>query len=239
MCEPGYFAAVAETYDRLQPIVAGRSYEEGLAMIVDLLPFEPEASFRFVELGCGTAEPSCRIIRRFPCAGGICIDSEPEMLRIADSKLAGRAEVREADMLNCDIPPCDVVFSAKAFHHVPPEELPALLARIKRALCPGGCFILFDHMSVGPVWGTRIGEQSRRLYRRHVQRAITAGKATGDEIDARWAFKRAMKAEEKDVEYRHAAETILSAMRDAGFTEIGIVWRMFADTILVGYTPGE
>jgi hypothetical protein len=28
-------------------------------------------------------------------------------------------------------------------------------------------------------------------------------------------------------------------MADAGFAETGIVWRMFADTILIGFTSGQ
>jgi SAM-dependent methyltransferase len=240
--EPRYFATVAESYDRLQPILAGPSYGKGLDMIVDLIPFEPDAAFEFVELGSGTAEPSARVLEHFPHATGTCVDSEREMLALAREKLAphgGRVQIQEGDITTCDIPACDVVFSAKAIHHVSPADLPSLLARIAHTLRPGGCFILHDGMLVGPKWGEKVREQSQRFHHRHVQRAIAAGQATQEEIDARWAFKRKMKAMGKDVEYRHAAETILSVMTEAGFAEVGIVWRMFADTILVGFTPVE
>jgi hypothetical protein len=59
---------------------------------------------------------------------------------------------------------------------------------------------------------------------------------TQEEIDARWELKRRMKAEGKDIEYRHHAEDLLAAMQTAGFTEVGLVWRMFAATVLVGFT---
>ena len=142
-------------------------------------------------------------------------------------------------MTDFPLPSCEVVFSAKAFHHVPPEDLASLLARIARALRPGGCFILYDHMAVGPRWGAKVGEQSRRLYRRHVQAAIGAGKATQEEIDVRWTFKKRLKAEGQDVEYSHTGNDILKCMSEAGFAEVGIVWRMFADTILVGFTSDQ
>jgi tRNA (cmo5U34)-methyltransferase len=238
--ESRYFGAVAGTYDRLQPIIAGRSYGEALGIIVDLIPYDSDDTFEFVELGCGTGEPSMRVLQHFPLARGTCIDTEPEMLEIAKRKLASaadRADIRQADMRGCDMPPCDVVFSAKAFHHVSAGDLPLLLKRIVLALRPGGCFILYDHMPVGPQWGVKTREQSRRLYRRHIQSAIAAGQATQEEIDARWAFKKNMKAAGKDVEYRHTADEILDAMGEAGFAEVGIVWQMFADTILLGFTP--
>ena len=240
--EQRYFEAVAESYDRLQPILAGPSYSRGLDMIVELIPFDQGDAFEFVELGCGTAEPSTRVLKRFPYASGTCIDSEPEMLAIAERKVAlheGRAQTRQGDMVTCDIPECDVVFSAKAIHHVSPNDVPALFARIVHALRPGGCFMLQDGMLVGPRGGARIRSVARRLRDRHVHNAIARGEVTQTEIDARWAFKRRMKAAGKDVEHRHTANDILSAMAESGFQETAVAWRAFGDTILLGFTSGE
>ena len=144
-----------------------------------------------------------------------------------------------ADIMECDIPPADTIISSKALHHVPSNNLPKLLERIVHALSPSGCFILLDHMGLGPNWGDNVRGQSRRIYKKHVNDAVEAGRATQDEIDARWDFKKQMKAAGKDAEYSHTADEILGAMQDAGFEEMGIVWRMFADTVLVGFAPGS
>jgi trans-aconitate methyltransferase len=223
----------------VQPILAGPSYNKGLDMIVELIPFGQDDAFEFTELGCGTAEPTMRILQHFPYARGTCIDNEPEMLALAERKLGshkGRARVQQADIIGCDIPACDLVFSAKAIHHVSPADLPPLFTRIVHALKPGGCFILHDGMLVGPQWDANIRGLSRRFHDRHVQNAIAAGQATQEEIDARREFKRKMKAAGKDVEYRHRADDILTAMGEAGFSETGIVWWMFADSIHMGFT---
>jgi len=196
--------------------------------------------FTFVELGCGTAELTRRVLGRFARARAVAIDSEPAMLDIARAKLspyADRAEVREADVLTYGIPSCDVVLSAFMFHHVAPERLAETLGRIAYALSPGGCLLLLDTMQVGPRWADRIGAQSWRVYQQHVAAAISAGRVTQAEIDARWAFKRKMKEESRDVEYRHRAEHVTKAMLEAGFDETGLVWRMFASTILAGFMP--
>ena len=50
-----YFASIAESYDRLQPVVAGPAYQAGLDFVLKLIPHEPEDAFTCVELGCGTA----------------------------------------------------------------------------------------------------------------------------------------------------------------------------------------
>lgn len=234
-----YFAAVAESYDRLQPILSP-PYSKGLEMMVDLIPFDPNDTFKFVELGCGTAEPTARVLERFPNATGTCMDSEPKMLSLARKKLelhSRRVVVREADMVNCEIPGGDLAISAKAIHHVNPDDLPALFARIAGALSPGGCFILFDAMSMGPAPGERVRMQSSRFRQLHFQRAVASGEATRAEIDARMDFKRKMKAAGKDVEYGHASEDLIRTMDQAGFYEVSVVWRMFSDTILMAFTP--
>lgn len=233
-----YFGQIADSYDRIQPIVVGPAYESGLQMVVDLILYEPDDVFQFVELGCGTAELTTRVLRRFPHATGHAVDAEPAMVDLAHRKLTQygeRCKIQQANILDCQLPPSDVVLSSKTFHHVPSEEMGTLLSRISHALRAGGYLIILDHMRVGPRWGESILQQSRRLRRRHTAAAIAAGQATQVEIDARWAFKQHMKAKGKDVEYYHSAEQLLEQMRQSGFAEVGIVWQCFADAILVGF----
>ena len=236
-----YFATTADSYDRLQPVLSP-PYSRGLDMIMALIPFDAGESFEFVDLGCGTAEPTKRVLEHFHRAAGTCIDSEPEMLALARRKLtpySDRIEVREADITSCEIQPCDVVFSAKTIHHVPPAGLLELFARIAGALRSGGCFVLYDAMSVGPRWGASVRQQASRFRQRHLQDAIASGIATQQEIDARVEYKRAMKAAGQDIEYEHSAENMIDAMIDAGFAEVAVVWRMFADAILLAFTPAK
>ncbi len=233
-----YFAAVAADYDRLQPILAGPGYEAGLSMLVDLVPFAGDEAFTFVDLGCGTGTLAQRMLERFGAARAICIDGEPAMLRIARTKLAGygdRVDIRQADLLPCDVPACDLVVSSLVFHHVPPQRLADAFGRIAAGLRLGGCLLLMDQVAAGPAWGLHVGSQRRRLHDRHAAGWISVGRATREEVDARWALKRSMKEQGLDVEYRHAAEDLLAAMAAAGIAETALVWRMLAMTILVGF----
>jgi len=233
-----YFASIAENYDRIQPIIVGPSYDRGLQMVIDLIPYGVNDEFQFVELGCGTAEPSFRVLTRFPSARGICIDNEPAMLEIARKKLSSyqnRSVVQESDISVCKIPSCNVVYSTLAFHHVSLEKMSAVIQRIFEALSPGGCFILYEHLSTTPVIDTKVRQQWNRINQQYINEAVAAGRVTQGEIDARWSFKRRMKTEGKDTEYYHSAEDILQKMRESGFTESGLVWRMFQATILMGF----
>jgi len=233
-----YFAAIAESYDRLQPVVAGPGYQAGLDFVLKLVPHDEGEAFTAVELGCGTASLTAAILDRFPNARAVAVDSEPAMLEVARRKLARfgqRVEIRDDEATSCKLPACDLVLSAFMFHHIAPEHVAGTMQRIVGALASGGCLILLDTMQAGPRWSQRVGAQSRRLYEDHVAAAIAGDRATQEEIDARWAFKRRMKAAGKDVEYRHCAEDILRAMQVSGFSEAGLVWRLFAHTLLMAF----
>jgi SAM-dependent methyltransferase len=235
-----YFGALAENYDRLQPVVAGPSYTAGLAMMVDLVPHDSGERFHFVELGCGTAELSRKVLNRFGAATGMAIDAEPAMVRMAGRKLAAlarRAEARQGDILSAELPACDLVLASKVLHHVPPDRMPELFGGVARALRPGGCLLAFDGMVLGPAWGDGVRRVLRRDRRLLIEAAVAAGRTTWREVQKRRAFKRAMKAQGRDVEYSHEVEGVLAAMSDAGFAEAAVVWRMFADTILMAFTP--
>ena len=80
-----YFAEIAASYDRVQSVLSP-PYERGLETIVELVPFDPDEPFDFVDLGCGTAEPSARVLDCFGRSTAVCIDSEPEMLRDRETK---------------------------------------------------------------------------------------------------------------------------------------------------------
>ena len=88
-----YFATIAESYDRLQPILSP-PYSKGLEMVVELIPFDPDDTFEFVELGCGTAEPTMRVLERFRNASGTCVNNEAEMLSLARKKLSSLHPLR-------------------------------------------------------------------------------------------------------------------------------------------------
>jgi SAM-dependent methyltransferase len=233
-----YFAATARSYDRMQPILAGPAYRRGLRIALELVPFERDAELAFVDLGVGTGALALSILERFPRSRGVGIDIEPKMLAVARPKLAGhgeRIELREADFAECALPPCDLAVSAYAFHHVSPDAMPGLFERLGAALGPQGCFILVDQMLLGPAWGDRIAEQVRRLHREHTAAAIRDGRTTQAEVDARWELKRQMKAAGKDVEYSHEAAALCAALREAGFAEAGIMWRMLTHAVLIAF----
>src|SRR5690606_11564639 len=102
-----------------------------LDAFLDRLP----AGARILELGCGDGREAARMIARgFEVVPS---DGTPEMARLASERLGREVPVMRFDELDAR-EEFDAVWSQAALLHVPEAELPDVLARVHRALKPGG-----------------------------------------------------------------------------------------------------
>ncbi len=231
-----YFGKLADSYDRLQPIIAGPHYSTGIDTIVKLIAYGAGDDFRVVELGCGTATISDRILNAFRTAHVIAVDTQPEMLVLAAAKITShgcRAKIVEANLLDYEIPECDIVISSFALHHLSPQDLQQLLIRARESLSTDGYLFVMDSMRMDHNWNKHIARLNRTLNEAHVRSCIDVGDTSEQEIADRWAFKRSMKEAGKDVEYKHRVEDYYQCFGKAGFGECAVVWRTFSITIMV------
>ena len=110
--------------------------EERERPALDLLARIPEGVSRAVDLGCGPGNSTELVLRRFPGAAVLGVDSSPEMIETARRRLpgipfelAGIADWRGRDA-------CDLIFANAALQWVPDHA--ALLPRLLGQLAPGG-----------------------------------------------------------------------------------------------------
>lgn len=82
-----YFSQIADIYDGQQPLLV-RKYSEKHNLIVQMIQFERRKPFSAVDLGCGTGTLAHKILQAYPSATVTCIDISPEMISIAQRKLA-------------------------------------------------------------------------------------------------------------------------------------------------------
>jgi tRNA (cmo5U34)-methyltransferase len=97
-----------------------------------------------LDLGCGNGETARRVLVRHPGATVVGVDSSPEMVRNARALVPGATFgiSRLEDPLPAG--PFDLVVSAFAVHHLPPDDKRGLFARIAGVLATGGRFALLD-----------------------------------------------------------------------------------------------
>ena len=106
------------------------------ALLLDRLP----AGAEVLELGCGAAAPTTRLLaEKFRVTG---VDISARQIALARQNVPG-AQFLQADMTRLDFPPAsfDAVTAFYAIGHAPRDEHPRLLQAIARWLRPGGLFV--------------------------------------------------------------------------------------------------
>jgi trans-aconitate 2-methyltransferase len=103
----------------------------------DLLAQVPlESPRRVVDLGCGPGNSTELLIKRYPQAQVVGLDSSPDMLRQANQRLPN-CEFEQADLADWSPPErTDLLFANAVFQWVP--DHPAVLQRLLAALSTGG-----------------------------------------------------------------------------------------------------
>ncbi len=206
-----YGAAIA----RLVP-----HYEEALAVAADAvmehLRQQPGA-LRVVELGAGTGRLTGLLAERLPAARFKAVDCDPAMLATARARLADCApRVRFVEArFEAGLPAsgCEAVVASLALHHVRAlADKTALYRKIRNALTPGGIFVNAD--AAVPA----VGAARERVFDAWISHQIGAGIPTAEAREnlARW---------QREEDKYFALEEELSALAEAGFRSLDVVWR--------------
>ncbi len=130
-------------------------YDESRGLQLDLLAaaqLPPDA--RIVDLGGGTGSLAEAILDRFPQVSVLVRDIDPEMLAVAQARLARfahRVQLGPGSFVD-SLPPVNAVLSAFALHHISSLDEKAKVYRgIRAAILPGGVFLNND-AAAGPFW---------------------------------------------------------------------------------------
>jgi trans-aconitate methyltransferase len=202
---------------------------------------------RVLDLCCGNGALTRRVLGRFPAAVVTAVDWDPVHLEIARRTLPPEVEILEADVTavgwtdGVEPGSLDLVVSATALHWLEREDLGRLYERLAALMAPGGLFLNADHFPLAEPELARVGEELTEAWQE-------TNFAQGEETHA--GFHEAAAA---DPDLRAAAEVRVArfashgkgdsrtqdaafhqaSLREAGFDEVGEVWRHRNDAILV------
>jgi SAM-dependent methyltransferase len=222
------------------------------AMFDAMAALLPE-SFMALDLACGPGSISRRLLARFPGARAIAVDIDPVMVAIGQGALGtvdGRLRWIEVDLASPDWADAmgethvDAVLSTTALHRLPPEPLARLYRDLVRLLRPGGLVLNGDHMAFDPGLPTLA-----RLSRRALEKQWTddAFAARGIETSEQWwdalASEPALAPLLAERARRFAGKqrqdsppgfgAHVAALRDAGFREVGTIWQVLSNRVLL------
>ncbi|MBR5257320.1 MAG: methyltransferase domain-containing protein [Clostridia bacterium] len=110
-----------------------------------------ESGTRLLDLGCGTGLELGYYFELVPSAEVTGIDLAPGMLKALKSKFPGR-RITLIQGSYFDVPfeedHYDAAVSVESLHHFAKEEKTRLYEKLRKALKPGGCFILTDYFAL-------------------------------------------------------------------------------------------
>ncbi len=199
------------------------NYEEMLNAAARVLELVDKKNPTLVDLGIGTGALSARCLAVKPEAVVHGIDSDADILAMAERRLAKISrqahDFTMGNFTTVDLPKCEAVVASLALHHITTRAAKQkLYARCFAALRSGGVFLNADCC---PALNAKLAQQDVQHWQAHLEQFYSAKQARG--FFAAWA--------EEDTYFPLAHE--LEMLRAVGF-KTEVVWRRAPLAVVVG-----
>lgn len=200
-------------------------FDSFYATLLDLVPFDKEERFSFLDLGAGTGLVSSLILERFPRAEGSLLDISENMLEKARLRFSGNGRITfyvrdyEKQPLPGGYP---LVVSAMSIHHLSDLAKRLLVRKIFDTLAPGGMFIHAE-LTLGAT------EKTEAVYQQHWRKHLEStdiGTAEMSAIYRRMAADRPAPLERQ-----------LGWMHAAGFVDVDCFFKHYNFSVYAGTKP--
>ncbi|GAA2136187.1 class I SAM-dependent methyltransferase [Kitasatospora kazusensis] len=221
--------------------------EERFRVMLDLVEAVGGPRPRVLDLACGTASISERLLARLPGAVSVGVDLDPALLAIAGGHFADEprltlvtADLRDPDWADGLPPgPYDAVVTATALHWLATDDLVRVYGDLAALLRPGGVFLNADHTPepATPLLNAAdLAFQRRRRQRERAEgvldwadwwAAAAADPLLADHVAARSEIYRAHRDGDTHPASWHTARLV-----EAGFREAGVAWRSVTDSLV-------
>jgi tRNA (cmo5U34)-methyltransferase len=202
-------------------------FDDFYGTLLELVPFEPQQYFRFLDLGAGTGLVSSLIMGAFPHAEAELLDVSEKMMAKARQRFTGNDHVRFyiRDYEGQDLPGrWPLIVSAMSIHHLSDSGKQRLMGQLLEALESGGRFI---HAELARGATPASEEAYQRHWRRHLE---------GTDID-----RRELEAIYKRMACDQPArlEDQLAWMRAAGFVDVDCYYKHYNFCVYAGDKPDK
>ena len=246
-------------WDRQQEVYLADREERFTALIDAVETGAGRSDPLIIDLGCGPGSLAVRLLDRLPAATVVAVDADPVTLSLGRAAYAGRPGLRFAD-LDMRVPgweaglgldpgqQADAVVSTTALHWLTGPELRALYRALGVLLRRGGLFLDGDHLRLDQGSAPVIAGLERVLEEREALRRFPDGHAGRADDWAQWwraviadpaltdaaaeRARRGLDASSHDQAAGVRLDTHVSALRAAGFAEVGTIWQRGGNRLL-------
>ena len=212
-----------------------------LAIVVDLLPFSPADTFRFIDIGCGQGLLSQAILTQFPRAICYATDGSASMISRTQTLLEAfghrvrlsQHNLHQADYLaHIVAEPVEVITSSLTIHHCHDSEKQLLYKAAHHKLTSPGAFIVIDVVKPAGFHGVKLNKKYWQAAIRRQSRRLTGN----DELFEAYKqlpimFYDQPAAEDKPTTIMEN----LHMLQSAGFQEVDCFWMQHGFAIFGGY----
>jgi SAM-dependent methyltransferase len=204
-----------------------------------------------LDLACGIGTVTRRLLDRLPGARAIALDVDPVLLTIASATFADDSRVRvvSGDLREprwVDALPqqrVDAVVTATALHWLPEAVVRRVYSDVSGVVRPGGVFAHAEEMPQPEL--PRLGRGLAEIQRAQGTSGRHAGTASWDAwweraaddpvlrdavVRRRQVFGTSYPTEE----FSPPVDWHITALRDAGFGEVGVTWRSGSGAVVAG-----
>ncbi|MBW0103057.1 class I SAM-dependent methyltransferase [Pseudonocardia sp. KRD-291] len=218
------------------------------ALMFDVVERLGAAPGRLLDLACGPGSLARRALGRFPGADVVAVDFDPVMLELGRRTAGEGVHWVDADLARPDWTGMvgdgrfDAAVSATALHWLAADDVPGLASALAGVLRPGAVFVDFDTVLADPA-SPRLAAMTKDL--RVARTEARTGTSGFEDFRAWWdalAAEPALAELFADRERRFAGRTPSggnslpvweSALRKAGFAEVGTVTQLLDRRMLV------
>ena len=219
---PEFFDAMARDYDSIARRGMPR-YEEMLDVQVGCLP---DGLKDVLELGCGTGALTVRLAERFPDAKLVAVDGSPEMIKVAQARLAALADtvarpsfqLTRFEELGLSEGSYDLIASNMSLHHLVDKE--PFYTKLRLALRPGGLLVFGDELTGA------LAHIEELHWDAWLDFARQPGHLTEPEIDE-------IVSHTEQIDHYETLPRQLALLRAAGFEAVDCVWRYLNYAVFV------
>ncbi len=193
---------------------------------------------RVLDLGSGDGYAAAQIVERHPVNHVVLVDFSKPMLEEAKTHFAGapfpvafvEGDLRSDDWVAevTEKRPYDLVISRYALHHVADERKEKLYREVFAFLRPGGVFLNIEHVA-SPT--DSLHEAFERLMIEGLVRQ-QATEETRQEIVTSFRARQ-----DKDVNILAPLDVQLGWLREIGFADVDVVFKLFELSVFTGRKP--
>jgi len=199
----------------------------------ELLPFDEQDAFTFLDLGAGTGSAARGILDLHPRSTAILTDFSAQMMSEGQREMQnyeGRFQYVEFDMSTSSWPAAipatlDAVVTSMCIHHLPDDRKQGLFAEIFAHLAPGGWYVNYDPVSsADPV-------------------VEATWERVNDRDDPEAAGKRLHRSPQEQHRFENHTRYViplaqqLDYLRSAGFQGVDVYWKHLENVIYAGRRP--